>query len=230
MELELVSFKLCPFVQRSVITLNTKGVEHKTTYINLDDPPAWFIEASPFGKVPILRVSDGESEEVIFESAVINEFLDEVTGGGMMPTDPVQRALNRAWIEFASSCFMDVYDLTRAATREEAEQTVATLTGKLERMEAQFTEGPFWNGAELNLIDTAVAPLWMRLRGLESFGVYVLDAQRFPRLAAYADALLALPEVQDSVPEDFESLNETYLRQRGGFIATGEQVATLTQA
>jgi len=33
--IELISFKLCPFVQRSVITLLKKGVDFKITYIDL---------------------------------------------------------------------------------------------------------------------------------------------------------------------------------------------------
>ena len=49
MELELISFKICPFVQRSVITLRYKQVPFKITHIALDAPPPWFREISPFG-------------------------------------------------------------------------------------------------------------------------------------------------------------------------------------
>ncbi|MGC9457270.1 MAG: glutathione S-transferase family protein, partial [Halothiobacillaceae bacterium] len=84
MKLELISFKLCPFVQRSVITLLHKDQPFETTFINLMDPPDWFSEISPLGKVPLLRVDD----TVLFESAVINEFIDEVTPDRLMPEDP----------------------------------------------------------------------------------------------------------------------------------------------
>ncbi|MGB0713712.1 MAG: glutathione S-transferase N-terminal domain-containing protein, partial [Gammaproteobacteria bacterium] len=67
MSLELVSFKLCPFVQRAVITLKHHGIDYDITYINLDEPPEWFHEVSPMEKVPVLRV-DGEHN--MFESAV----------------------------------------------------------------------------------------------------------------------------------------------------------------
>ncbi|MGD8908674.1 MAG: glutathione S-transferase N-terminal domain-containing protein [Chromatiales bacterium] len=74
MIIKLVSFKLCPFVQRAVITLEEKGVVYDLEYIELDDPPAWFKARSPFGKVPLLLIG----EEVLFESAVILDYLDEV--------------------------------------------------------------------------------------------------------------------------------------------------------
>jgi len=76
MNYELVSFKICPFVQRARITLLHKRVPHTVTYIELKAPPAWFPTISPLGKVPLLRVDGGA---VLFESAVINEFIDETT-------------------------------------------------------------------------------------------------------------------------------------------------------
>jgi len=69
---ELISFELCPFVQRSVITLLQKGVDFKINYIDIHDPPEWFQQISPLGKVPVMRVDN----TVLFESAVINEYLD----------------------------------------------------------------------------------------------------------------------------------------------------------
>jgi len=72
MTLKLVSFKACPFVQRVAITLENKGIEYDIEYIDLANPPEWFIAISPLKKVPLLIV-DGA---VIFESAVINEYID----------------------------------------------------------------------------------------------------------------------------------------------------------
>ncbi|WP_228288010.1 glutathione S-transferase family protein [Thiothrix subterranea] len=73
-KLELVSFKVCPFVQRSVIALNAKGIAYTLTHINPHEPPDWFKAISPLGKVPVLLV-DGTP---LFESAVILEYVDEV--------------------------------------------------------------------------------------------------------------------------------------------------------
>ncbi len=63
------------------------------------------------GKIPVLKVDD----EVLFESAVINEYLDEITGGELQPDDPLQRAKNRAWIEFASDMLGNSYLMKTAA-------------------------------------------------------------------------------------------------------------------
>jgi glutathione S-transferase len=62
MELELISFKLCPFAQRAMISLEVQKIDFKMTYINPMDPPDWFKETSPTGQVPLLKVDD----QVIF--------------------------------------------------------------------------------------------------------------------------------------------------------------------
>ena len=76
MKLELISFKICPFVQRAVITLLHKNIPHEISYIDLASPPDWFQNMSPFGKTPVLNVDD---QHVIFESAIIDEFLDDTS-------------------------------------------------------------------------------------------------------------------------------------------------------
>ena len=98
MDIELISFDLCPFVQRSVITLLEKNIPFKRTNIDLANKPDWFLQISPLGKVPVLRINGN----ILFESAVINEYLDEITPPSMHPQDSLQKAVNRAWIEFGS--------------------------------------------------------------------------------------------------------------------------------
>lgn len=55
MKLELISFALCPFVQRSVITLKYKQADFKTTYIDLKNKPEWFLEISPLSLTPRIQ-------------------------------------------------------------------------------------------------------------------------------------------------------------------------------
>ena len=107
MKLELISFKLCPFVQRAVIALKKQEIDYDITFINLMDPPEWFEELSPTGQVPVLKVDD----EVIFESNVIVEFLNEISGEKLHPNDPVIRAKNRSWMSYSSSMFDHLFSL-----------------------------------------------------------------------------------------------------------------------
>lgn len=202
MKLELISFKLCPYVQRSVITLREKGVPFDITYIDLNSPPDWFKEISPLGKVPLLKVDD---DTVLFESAVIAEFVDEVTPGPLMPQDPIDRAVNRAWIAFASDCLGAYFTLTSAGPEEEFIKAGDTLMNRFTQLEAKLGDGPYFNGTKMSLVDAAFAPLLMRMELLsEERPSY--DKANFPKIAAWSDTLLNTQSVKDSVVEDFPRL------------------------
>ena len=80
----LVSHHLCPYVQHAVIVLTEKSIPFERVYVDLARPPQWFVNVAPLGKVPLLQVGDN----ILFESAIICEYLDETVGERMHPTDP----------------------------------------------------------------------------------------------------------------------------------------------
>lgn len=100
--LTLVSHHLCPYVQRAAIALAEKGVLFERVHVDLSDKPEWFRALSPLGKVPLLKVAQNGRDAVIFESAVILEYLEETQMRPLHPADPLERARHRAWIEFGS--------------------------------------------------------------------------------------------------------------------------------
>src|SRR5271166_2454443 len=101
----LVSFKTCPWVQRSAIVLREKKMPFELRHIESDNRPDWFLAISPHRKVPVLliqfRGSPSRSGGVtLFESNAINEYLDETISPRLHPDDPIQRAINRAWTDY----------------------------------------------------------------------------------------------------------------------------------
>lgn len=214
MKPQLISFKLCPFVQRSVIVLQEKGVDYDISYIDLKNPPDWFKAISPFGKVPVLKVDD----TVLFESAVIMEYLDEVNPPSLHPADPLRKAHNRAWIEFASSLLMGQFNMVMSKDEEGFNNEQAGLRDKLKQLEAQLT-GPYFNGAEFALIDAAFAPYFMRLAYLESWSpMGLMDAT--PKVKAWSEQLLSRPAVQNSVVTEFEELYRKFIAASEGYGAS----------
>ncbi len=198
--MELVSFDLCPFVQRSLITLLKKGIEHQITYIDLDNPPAWFTDISPLGKVPLLRVNDA----VLFESAAINEYIDETHAPPLHPDDPLRRAHNRAWIEFASNLIGIGY---RSVTAQDESSYLAIMDERdnlLGHLERQLSGGPYFNGSVFSLADTSFAPYFVRQALTEPLHERESLAA-FPKCQQWRDAMLALDYVQQSAPADLAS-------------------------
>ncbi len=211
---ELISFKLCPYVHRSVIMLREKGVEFDTTYVDLGNKPAWFLALSPLGKVPVLRVGD----VVLFESAIINEYLDEVHPPALHPRDPVRRAHNRAWIEFGDELLKSRYGLMTAVDKEGFDAKRDKVMRGLARVEAQLSAGPFFNGADFSLVDAAYAPLLIRLAVMEEVAGLGLFEDA-PRVKAWHQALMENPAVKASLFPGFMDEMAAYIRRRDGYIA-----------
>lgn len=221
MRLKLISFDRCPFVQRSVIALLYQGTEFEIEYIDLADKPAWFLEISPLGRVPALIVEDESGKTALFESAVINEYLAEVTAARgkpyLLPEDPLQRAKCRAWVEFSSTLFTANYHLSYTKEKAVFDAEHEKLQDKLSQLEAAISPAPFFCGADFSLVDAAFAPFFMRCElWRDVFESY--PKADFPRVSAWSDALLALPAVQDSVRTDLKEVlrekaqeGETYL-------------------
>ena len=214
-KLELISFPICPFVQRSVIMLGHKGVDFALTHIDLANKPEWFTEISPFGKVPVLRTNGA----VLFESTVINEYLDEISPPSLHPRDPLVKAQNRAWIEYASELQGRWFAMATAASQLDYEQAAERLAAGLVRVDEQLKEGPFWNGPELSLVDIAFAPLLWRVAFVESHRkLPAEDARR--GLAGWWERLRALEAVARSVPENFEELATQFLQRRRSWLVS----------
>ena len=214
MEIELISFDLCPYVQRSVITLLEKEIPFKRTNIDLANKPEWFLDISPLGKVPVLRINGN----ILFESAVINEYLDEITPPSMHPQDPLQKAVNRAWIEYGSELSNLSFRMLITDDENVVEQSVQGLRDKFEFLEKNLGAEPFFNGAAFSLIDAAYAPVFIRMEYLLKQAVDNLVPPGCERVLAWSDAILSRPSVQGSIIDRFTELATERFRKRGGIL------------
>lgn len=213
MNLELISFPICPFVQRSAIVLGHQGISFKRTYIDLNDRPDWFDKISPLGKVPLLKVDD----EVLFESAVINEYINDISTGTLLPDDPLQKAKHRAWIEYASDLIMSVYSLALAATEEDMNDKQQALVSKLVRLEDVFGDGPYFAGDDFSLVDASIAPVFTSINILDRYLPQSI-LQGLPKLQQWSKQLLEDLVVINSVPEDFEQRYLAYFKELESYL------------
>jgi glutathione S-transferase len=219
-DLELVSHHLCPYVQRAVIALTEKSVAHERSYIDLSNKPAWFTEISPLGKVPLLRVRTGKGKEpVLFESAVICEYLEDTQPNPLHPSDPLVRAQHRAWIEFASAALDDVAGFYTAKDDETFEVKRLRLTNKFSWLERHLDDGPFFAGTRFSLVDAVFGPLFRYFDTFDRIGNFGFFDDT-PRVRAYRTALSKRPSVREAVSEDYAIRLREFLRRRNSHLST----------
>lgn len=215
--LELISNPLCPYTQRAAILLAEKGVACERLYIDLADKPDWFMRLSPLGKVPLLRVDE---QTAVFETAVICAYIEETyPAPALLAAEPLARAHQRAWAEFASVCIAEVFGLYMAPDAAGFEQRRAALAARVAALESQLAEGPWFAGRDFGLVDAAFAPLFRLFDGFDRIGDFsLLDG--LPRVAAYRARLAARPSVRAAVLPDYGERFLSYLAARGSYLSS----------
>jgi glutathione S-transferase len=217
--LKLVSFDICPYVERSRIVLLEKGLPHEMEFIQLSSKPAWFLEISPMGRVPVLLV-DGRP---VFESMVINELLDELEPAPpLFPADPIARAEGRGWIVFANDVVMPasgaaMLAIAGGARGEGLSRPLGALRDALGKLERQLARGggPFFLGRSFSLVDATYAPFVRRWRLAEGWGApEAALLASFPKVSAWAEALLSRRSVAAAEPPDLDAKSRRFYAER----------------
>lgn len=213
----LISFKTCPWVQRAAIVLREKAVDFEFVHIEPASRPDWFYAISPHGKVPVLEI-DGRI--ALFESNAISEYLDEAIAPRLHPDDMIERAINRAWMDYIPT-FSGALGALNGAKTEDALETaranLATALGRLEEALVRQGIGPYFNGERYALVDSGYAPFLQRYLIVERLSGEALSAD-FPRLRAWAEALVARPSTHSFPPDEFEAMYREGLKRWGGLI------------
>ena len=215
----LCSFKTCPWVQRAAIVLRAKDVPYDITYIDRDNRPEWFLAISPHSKVPVLRVDD---EHALFESNAIAEYLEETAAPRLHPEGPIARARNRAWTDYVTTFASAISSTMYSDSEDEFAGRAAKIAGPFAKLDEALGKrgnaGPYFNGPKLSLVDAAYAPFLQRytfMDRLRPLGII----ERYPRLAAWRDALLAAPAVKASTVADIEAAWQENLIVRGRWLS-----------
>ena len=212
---KLVSFKACPFVQRVAIALQYKGIDYDIEYVDLGNPPEWFLAISPLKKVPLLIVDD----TVIFESAVINEYIDEAYPPKLHPEDLLKKAINRSWIEFCNNISLYTFQLSIKESENEFKDTLELMLNDFDLVENCLKDPPFFNGEQFSLVDSSYAPVFQRLDFLEQIYKPIIIPERYPKLAKWKDNLMLLKAVKDSAVDDIQAIYYKLLWTRQGYIS-----------
>jgi len=197
--MELYSARICPFAERTRLVLIEKGIDFEHIEVDLSNKSERFLAVSPYGKVPAI-VHEGEA---LFESAIINEYLDEVAPEPrLMPDDPVLKARTRIWIHYCDDKFLaDYYGLLRSsdpAKREEHKQKVGDHFRYIERegLAKLADDGPYWLGDQASLLDIAYFPFFERLPAWSHYRGLSIPSE-CPRLKRWIAAMWQRTSVRE---------------------------------
>ena len=146
------------------------------------------MKQNPYGKVPVLVDGVG----VIYESAVINEYLDEkFPQVQLMPADLLERAKVRIWIDFLNTrVHPAASDITHNRAPDKARER---MRQHLQALDEEIAGKDYLVG-NYSLADISFIPFYTRR---ERYGVVIDD--NYPNLKRWGEALIARPQVAPTI-------------------------------
>ncbi len=182
---------------RCMIALAEKAIPFDTEMIDLEQKERAPELLSPYGRVPVLF----ENDAAIYESSVINEYLEDVhPEPPLLPADPQARATARFWIDFADTRFMPAYfNLLKAEPGEDREYWHGKLLDHLRFMDesglaTNDRAAPYWMGNDFSLADIAIYPFFERFAAVEVYRNVEIP-KGMTRLTGWIDTMRARPSV-----------------------------------
>lgn len=215
--MKVVSFKICPFVQRVTALLEAKNLDYELEFISLSDKPQWFLDISPNGQVPVLITDDGTA---LFESDAIVEYLEEA----YPPLEPEisleDKARNRAWSYLASKNYLVQCSAQRSPDAGVLEERSQKLGKAFDTIEKQLGDTPFFGGESIGMVDIVWLTLLHRAAIIERRSCYDFIGDR-PKLKRWQQSLLATGLADKSVAPDFEDAFSAFYLSEQTYLGRG---------
>jgi glutathione S-transferase len=209
----LYGSSLSPYVRKVLGYAGEKGIDIELQPTGFPSHSPEFIEASPFRRMPALR--DG-SYTVADSSAIIHYLEAKYPDPPLIPADPELRGKTVWFEEFADtmliSCGAKIFFnlivaprfLGRPGDMEAARQAelndLPPIFDYLEKVVPG--ESGYLVGDKLTLADIAVAGPFANFRHTNT----KVDPEKYPRLVAYVDRILARPSFAPWIERETASL------------------------
>jgi glutathione S-transferase len=199
--MKLVGSRTSPYVRKVRVILAERAIA-----CDFVEESAWTATTTvprynPLNKVPALVLDDGES---IYDSVVISEYLDAISGNTFIPADPVQRAKVRRGEALGDGVADAGITAFMERKREASRQDAAWIARQMDKVDAgieaiarELGGRPFLGGEKMNLADIACACalFWVEFRMPE---LGWRDAK--PNLKAWAERLEMRPSLDGTRP------------------------------
>lgn len=219
--LKIISFKICPFVQRVTAALEAKQVPYEIEYISLSDKPQWFLDISPNGQVPILVTENGTT---LFESDAIIEYIDDEFGNLEPNLSNEDKALDRAWSYLAAKHYLTQCGTMSSKNKVTFEERTTNFIKAFEKVESKLSgETKFFKSDNISKVDIAWLPLLHRAAIIEKHSGYDFLCG-LPKVKAWQKVLLKTGLAEKSVSNDFiERFSDFYLTNT--YLAENKDIA-----
>jgi len=200
-----------PFVRKVLIGLRIKGIDYEQVPQMPFARDSEYQKINPLGKIPTLE--DGDF--VLCDSKVICRYLEEAYPDvPLYPADKQQKAMADWYEELGGSTlselgagiFFQRFMKPMAFNEEPDEALIEKITTKqlppiLDYLESQVPDDGFLFG-DFGMADLAIVSPLVNA----GYAGYAIDAERWPKFAAFAERVKAQPQVAEILDAEAKAL------------------------
>jgi glutathione S-transferase len=231
--LTIIGSFVSPYVRKVLACMNLKGIAYEvdpiTPFFGNDE----FRRLSPLCRIPVLI--DGDLS--ISDSSVICAYLDEAyPGHPLFPGDPKDRARARWFEEFADTRLGDLFIWSlfyqkvvkpmvwgEPADDERIARAERETPAALDYLEGELPAEGFLFG-DIGLADIAIASFFRN----GAYAGFEVDAERWPRTAAFVERTLAHPAIADLLRFEDVQRSVEIKRRRQALLDAGAPLTATT--
>ncbi|KAI0653510.1 glutathione S-transferase C-terminal-like protein [Cubamyces menziesii] len=151
----------CPFVQRTWIALEERGIPYQYKEVNPYKKEKHFLDINPKGLVPAIEYKG----KALYESLILMEFFEDAFPEykpRLLPDDPFDRAYVRLWVDHVAKQVVPAFMRTVMAQEPEKQKENLEEYYKALRAFTDKVKGPYFLGEQFSLVDAALAPWVVR--------------------------------------------------------------------
>ena len=208
MELKLYGAALSPFVRKTRVFMQEKGIPFEAIHIDPNNPPEDYVKLNPLKRIPVLQ----HGNRVIADSAVICRYLEsQFPETPLYPTDPWDQA-RCSWFEkfadyeLGGTCTFSVFRnrvimplIGRTCDEDKVQKALNTSIPPLfAYLDQELAGKDYLLGEHMTIADIALASQLVNLR----HGGEAVDAARFPNLATHAERMHARPGFAKAIEKE----------------------------
>lgn len=199
---------LSPFVRKVRMALAEKGIAHDQEQVVPFGVSDEFRKLSPLGKIPVYQ--DGDL--VLPDSSVIIDYLEHTEPSpSLYPSDPAQRARALWYEEYGDTAVTGALTtpffqrfVRKNFFQQEADEDVVRncleneVPPVFDYLEGELGDHDYLVGGKFSIGDIAVTTAFVNFK----IGGETVDAERWPKLAAYVERVFSRPALKGVVEGD----------------------------
>ncbi|WP_444998548.1 glutathione S-transferase family protein [Aliikangiella sp. IMCC44359] len=219
----LVSFSICPYVQKVAFCMQQLGVDYKLRYINpYKEKPDWFVDVSPAGKVPVLVVVEKDNEikdqKVLFESSVILEYLNDVSNNRFMPDDSYEKAIYRIKLKSVESLQSQLGGLFSQESEGLFSEKADLIRCSINDFESNIVDILSDEKENAGLLTFASAPFFFVIRLIEQITDYEILSSK-SLIGKFANQIISSDTFKQTICESYYSDLASFFSAKKSFLS-----------